>query len=556
MFEPYLRFRRLFALPAVLLLVGTAPRVQAQARDLAPSVEVSPSSADQAQAGDAVTVLIQESEDHFQAGQKELSLGHLDAAREQFDRALALVAESPSGGRRDPRVKEFYEHLVDRISATEVKALDDSDALTEQKSDTASLDDLLTLSNTIDTLTAPPSLKDLVASDLQRTAHDFNIPLNPRVLSYIELFQGRLHDFIEEGMKRGSQYLPMIQDTFRAEGLPLDLAYVPLVESAFKANALSRTKAKGVWQFMVGTATENGLRRDWYVDERANPEKATIAAAKYLRTLNGMFGGDWMLALASYNGGPGRMQRAIKRVGADDFWALASRPKLLPKETREYVPMILAAIIIARNPALYGFEFDAEPAPVVDKLTLPHPVDLRRVAKWAGTTVDEIQTLNPELRRWTTPIRTSDYELNVPAGTANIIREQLSAGPTADVATLRWYTVKRGDTLPAVAKKLHVNRADLADANYLSTSARLTTGERLMVPNDAVGGPAAEPAAARQDASSGRTRASYTVKSGDTLSSIAGTFKTSVSALRTWNPKLSSDDRVNAGDRLTVYKPR
>ena len=171
------------------------------------------------------------------------------------------------------------------------------------------------------------------------------------MLAYIELFQGRLHDFIEEGMKRGSKYLPMIQSVFRAEGLPLDLAYVPLVESAFKPNALSRAKAKGVWQFMTGTALENGLRRDWYIDERSDPEKATVAAAKYLRTLSKMFDGDWHLALASYNGGPGRMQRAMKRAGLDDFWSLAAKPKLLPRETREYVPMILAAIVIARNPA-------------------------------------------------------------------------------------------------------------------------------------------------------------------------------------------------------------
>ena len=170
------------------------------------------------------------------------------------------------------------------------------------------------------------------------------------MLAYIELFQGRLHDFIEEGMKRGGKYLPMIQNVFRAEGLPLDLAYVPLIESAFKPNALSRAKAKGVWQFMAGTALENGLRRDWYIDERSDPEKATQAAAKYLQTLAKMFDGDWHLALASYNGGPGRLQKAIKRAGGvDDFWKLSAKAKLLPRETREYVPMILAAIVIAQK---------------------------------------------------------------------------------------------------------------------------------------------------------------------------------------------------------------
>src|SRR6202008_3405879 len=164
------------------------------------------------------------------------------------------------------------------------------------------------------------------------------------------------------GMKRGGKYLPMIQGVFRAEGLPVELAYVPLVESAFKPNALSRAKAKGVWQFMAGTAAENGLRRDWYIDERSDPEKATVAAAKYLLTLAKIFGGDWHLALASYNGGPGRVQHAIKLGGVDEFWKLSAKPRLLPRETRKYVPMILAAIIIARNPAQYGFDFDPEPA--------------------------------------------------------------------------------------------------------------------------------------------------------------------------------------------------
>ena len=239
------------------------------------------------------------------------------------------------------------------------------------------------------------------------------------MLSYIELFQGRLHDFIEEGMRRGSKYLPMIQNVFRAEGLPLDLAYVPLVESAFKPNALSRVKAKGVWQFMTGTALENGLRRDWYIDERSDPEKATVAAAKYLRTLSKIFDGDWHLALASYNGGPGRLQRAIKRAGSTTSGSWRRSPRLLPRETREYVPMILAAIVIARNPAQYGFDFEPEPQTQFDKVTLPRPVDLRRVAEWTDTTIDEIQALNPELRRWTTPVKDTQYELKVPAGTGD-----------------------------------------------------------------------------------------------------------------------------------------
>jgi membrane-bound lytic murein transglycosylase D len=232
-----------------------------------------------------------------------------------------------------------------------------------------SADDLTLAPSAEDPLT-PQGLQGSVQVDLKRGGLDIPTPLNRRVLAYIDLFQGRLHDFIEEGMKRGSRYLPMIQGVLRAEGLPLDLAYVPLVESAFKPNALSKASAKGVWQFMKGTALENGLRHDWYIDERSDPEKATVAAANYLKTLANLFDGDWHLALASYNGGPGRLQKAIKRVGVNDFWALAGKPKVLPRETREYVPMILAAIVIARNPAQYGFSFEPEQEPAFDTVML------------------------------------------------------------------------------------------------------------------------------------------------------------------------------------------
>ena len=147
----------------------------------------------------------------------------------------------------------------------------------------------------------------------------------------------------------------MIQSVFKAEGLPLDLAYIPIIESGFKTNALSKANAKGPWQFMKATAVEQGLKHDWYVDERSDPEKATVAAAKYLKTLQKLFNGDWHLVLAAYNGGLGRVQRAMKSAGTDDFWELSETSRYLPKETREYVPLILAAIIVAKNPVQYGF---------------------------------------------------------------------------------------------------------------------------------------------------------------------------------------------------------
>ncbi|MGH9139997.1 MAG: LysM peptidoglycan-binding domain-containing protein, partial [Vicinamibacterales bacterium] len=307
-----------------------------------------------------------------------------------------------------------------------------------------------------------------------------------------------------------------------------------------------------------------------YIDERSDPEKATLAAAKYLRTLSNIFGGDWHLALASYNGGPGRMQRALKMARVDNFWTLTERSKILPRETREYVPMILAAIVIARNPSQYGFDFEAEEPAAFEKVTLPRPVDLRRIAEWTDSSIDEIQALNPELRRWTTPVRDTNYELKVPAGTAEVVSAKLTNAPSADLASLKYYAVKRGDTLSLIARRLHVSKVDLAEANYIAVGARVAAGQKLMVPHEATvlmaartdrAVPAAEARAtvaeagqlAQPAAMSNRVKASYAVRRGDTLSSIARLYQTTVASIKSWNPRLPGD-RLAAGQHLTVYR--
>ena len=521
---------------------------------------------------DPVEALIADSQRHFEIGQRELKIGHLDQARASFNRALEVLLESPYGARSEPRIRQQFDRLVDRISATEITALAEGDGFAEKPSEPASIDELLAQS-LFDNAAPTPELERAVKDDLASTDHDIPIALNARVLKYIELFQGRLRGHIADGLSRGSSYLPMIQSVFRAEGLPLDLAFVPLIESAFKTNALSRAKAKGVWQFMRGTARENGLRHDWYVDERSDPEKATRAAAKYLKTLHGMFDGDWYLALASYNGGPGRVQRAIKRSGRKDFWSLTKSSRYLPRETREYVPMILAAIVIARNPAQYGFDFTPGAMTSTETITLADAVDLRHVAEWTGSSITDIQALNPELRRWTTPVRTSGYELKVPQGTAEVLRARLEGSSPDDRASLNWYTVRRGESLSTIARKLRVSRTDLAEANYLSSRARVRTGQKLVIPRAPAAlmaaridrptpvtesrtvAAAADNVSSAPDAQqSNRVRMIYRVKRGDTLTSIAQLFKTTVSSLRAWN-RLSSS-RIRVGDRLTVFSPR
>ena len=524
-------------------------------------------------ATDPVVDLIALSNSHFEAGQSELQLGHLDSARAEFNKAVDVLLESPWGARSEARIREHYDRLVERISATELTSLAQGDGFTEKKYEPASIDDLLALS-TSQSIPSPET-KQAVATDLESNDYDITIPLNARVLSFVELFTGRLRNYLQEGLSRGARFLPMIQDVFRAEGLPLDLAYVPLVESAFKPDALSRAKAKGMWQFMRGTALENGLKHDWYIDERAEPEKATRAAAKYLKTLYGMFG-DWQLALASYNGGPGRIQSAIKRSGGvKDFWRLSASRRYLPRETRDYVPLILAAMIVARNPAQYGMDLEPAPpeTPRFEKVTLPAAVDLRRVAEWVGTPVQTIQDLNPELRRWTTPVRATDYELKVPEGTADVVLAKM-AEDGSDTANLTWHTVRKGETLLSIARKLKVSRADLAEANYLSVKARVTPGQQLIVPRaptlllaartdtpaplvetrktDPVVTASVTIPSAVSDAPSTLARAKvvYRVKRGDTLSSIARVFQTTVASLKKWNDL--PGNTVKIGQRLTI----
>lgn len=547
---------------------GSNPKPQASARPVAPARPQAPAqpSAPPAPA-DPIAALIDASRRHFETGEHELKVGHLERARLEFDRAVDVMLESPYGARTDARMRQHFDRLIDRINAYEVTALAQGDGFAEKHYEPASIDELLKIA-TFPKPAADAQTTAAVKEDLAATEHDVPIPQNSRVLAYVELFQGRLRDFIHDGLTRGTRYLPMIQSVFRAEGLPLDLAYIPIIESGFKTNAVSKASAKGPWQFMTATAKENGLHHDWYVDERSDPEKATIAAAKYLKTLSRMFNGDWNLVLAAYNGGPGRVQRAMKQAGQDDFWALSESSRYLPKETREYVPLILAAMIVAKNPAQYGFDIIAHEPISYDKVTVPRAIDLRRVAEWTGTSIDEIQALNPELRRWTTPVKYADFQLKVPTGTGAKFQSRLAEASPADMTALKWYTVKGRESLATIARKLQVSRTDLAEANTLSIKSSVRPGQELIIPRapaTLLAGRTERPAPAEvasrpltgtatmADATPrGRSPIVYRVKRGDTLFSIAQLFDTTVARIKSLN-RLRGN-AVVAGTRLKIAR--
>jgi membrane-bound lytic murein transglycosylase D len=522
--------------------------------------------------------LIDESQRHFEAGERELALGHLAQAKSSFDLAVDVLLKSTYGARSDAQIRDHFDRIVERISAHEVTALAQGDGFVEKKSEPASIDELLAIS-TFEPPAPTTETQKAVETDLTLTSHDIEIPLNRKVLSYIELFQGNLREFISEGLVRGSRYLPFIQDEFRAQGLPLDLAYIPLIESAFKNTARSRAKAQGMWQFMGTTGREHGLKQNWYIDERSDPEKATKAAARYLKTLGKMFNGDWHLAMASYNGGPSRVQRALRRSGKRDFWTLAAATsRYLPRETREYVPMILAAIVIAKNPAQYGFDFEPELPLAYESVQVGDPVDLRLVAEWTNAPIADIEGLNPELRRWTTPVHSTTYTIKVPVGSGDAFRARLAETTPDSLNAFQWHSVKRGESLQTISRKLSVKQADLAEANALSLRSRVLPGQRLIIPREPTTllaaraeNPAPEAVVAESRPVVSETamldatptgnrmepqRLVYRVKRGDTLFSIARLFDTTVETLKSWNRQTIRGNQIKIGDRLTIFANR
>jgi membrane-bound lytic murein transglycosylase D len=497
---------------------------------------------------DPIAELIGRVEKEFTAGREDWDRDRLVAAREHFDRAVDLLLSVKGGARTEPRLNAALEHLLDRISALDVMSLREGDGFTESKSEPAAIDELLNAA-TFEPPTPLATTEETVAQDLERLPRDVPIPVNQKVLSYVELFQGRLHDFFQAGLDRGQRYLPMIQNVFKSQGIPVDLSYVPLVESAFKLNALSRVSAKGMWQFMQATGNEYGLKTNWFIDERSDPEKATLAAAQYLKALNDMVVGDWHFALASYNAGQGRLMRAARQSKKSDYWEITATSRYLPRETREYVPMILAAIIIGKNPTLYGFDVTAPPPLAFETVSVPNALDLKFIAEWADVPIEQIQELNPELRRTTTPM--GGHSLRVPMGTAATIREQLASAEPL-FRTFKFHEVKSRETLTSVARKYGVSVAELRTANELSSKARIRRGQVLSIPQRTAAalpsGRAARPAVNAE----AQTPVTYRVRQGDTLSSIARQFDTTVDSLKRLN-RLSSD-RISIGLRLTVRR--
>ena len=384
--------------------------------------------------------------------------------------------------------------------------------------------------------------------------------VSAQVEGYLRFFTGPGHDHFTTWLARSTRYLPLMRRILRENEVPPDLVYLAMVESGFNTSARSPAHAVGPWQFIAGTGRRYDLKISSYVDERRDPEKATQAAARYLKDLHEMFN-SWDLALASYNAGEGKIDRGVRRFATANFWEIR-KTQFLAKETRNYVPQYLAALMIARNPSKYGFDDVAYQAPLqYETVSVGGLVPLRSIAGLCGSTSEELKLLNPALTRGVTPPGDS-YEVRVPIGTAQRVqanRTQLASMRAEDTQTrYRVHRVRRGQTLSSVARRYGVAPTVLARANGMRTTAPLRAGVRLRIPR--AGGietVAQTPGAtrprgkARGAGSVGRgARVVYVVKRGDTLHAISAKFHTTVEDLMRNNNLRHS--RIEAGRRLII----
>jgi membrane-bound lytic murein transglycosylase D len=476
--------------------------------------------------------LIAQVEEKFAAGEQNYKAGHLEAARKDFDDAVDWMLESGYDPNGDPKLSELFHRVVDTVYTYELQAFRAGDGFQEAPAVPAAIDEVAEMTFPVD-----PRLKDRAEEAAKNVSHDLPLTVNDEVLSFLNFFQTpRGRAIVETGLRRAGRYREMIARVLHEEGVPQDLIYLAQAESAFQPLALSRAGARGIWQFVAYRGQEYGLRHTWWLDERQDPEKATRAAAQHLRDLYKLFG-DWYLAMAAYNCGPGNVQKGIERTGYADFWELYKR-NVLPRETKNYVPIIVALTLIAKDAAHYGIQADPE-APVPTDVVKPgRAIDLRLVAETIEVDVETLRGLNPSLLRLATPNDPS-FELHLPAGTAQRFSAEIADIPPDKWVSWRRHRVEAGETLTAIAKKYHVTLVAIAEANNLEKGAPLDPGEKLIIP------------ATQPQSETKRRAVSYRVRRGDTLGGIADRFSVEAEDVRKWN-RLKSN-HVSRGMVLRIY---
>lgn len=330
----------------------------------------------------------------------------------------------------------------------------------------------------------PPEMMDNEWSEYTGTDTLPFVPvvMNDNVESFITYYQTSGKPHFKKWLGRTRGYMDMVKSILTEEGVPEDLFYIALIESGLNPNARSRAGAVGMWQFIEGTAKRYGLRVDWWVDERQDPEKATRAAARYLKDLYNQFG-SWYLAAAGYNTGEGRVRRAVARHNSTDFWELARNRRYFGRETRNYVPKYLAAMLIAKDPVRYGFMgMDFSEKVAYDKVAVDQPTDIKVIARAAGTTVEEIKRLNPGLLRWFTPPDYPGFEVKIPSGTKELYAANMEGIPAGKRLVFHRHKVRKGETLRHIARRYGTPLDQIIYLNEIKNPRLIYPGNLIVVP--------------------------------------------------------------------------
>jgi membrane-bound lytic murein transglycosylase D len=481
-------------------------------------------------------LLITSVEQAYAQGLAAYQAGKGDEARNSFDHAVDLLLESGADIKNSPALSAELDRVVDSVNTLQLDALRQGTPLTPRD------DTPVDVANDV-TFPVDPNVKAKAIAELKTTQSDLPLVINDYVASFINFFENtpRGHGTIVASLERAGKYKAMIQRVLKEEGVPQDLVYQAVAESGFRTQALNpKSGAAGMWQFMpYGTY---GLEKTGWYDERFDPEKATRAYAREMKKAYNQLG-DWYLAMAAYDWGTGNIQRAVQRTGYVDFWELYRRNNL-PQETKNYVPIILAVAIMAKNPQQYGLDKIVPDAAVTaDDVTTNYAVSLQLVSDIAGASMSTMDDLNPSLLRGRTP-PDEPFVLHIPAGTSALYAQRIAEIPEDKRTSWRFHVLNPGETLDDVARLFHTSASSIAFTNQLDANNSLDGVNALVIPEEPV---------ATASSSGGERTAVYKVRRGDTLVNIADQFGVSVDSLERWNHL--SGRSVTAGRRLYVSEP-
>ncbi len=499
---------------------------------------------------DDIEGIIKRAEKLYKEGLENYAKGKLPEAKQAFDTAVEIFLTCGYNLYDYPELEEAYSAMVERISEFESNSLGASVSPDAFDTPVDTLGEMQTAISPEDALKE----REIVGTGIESLGLGNMIDLNNEVLSFLNYYSNTIKDKFQTGIRRSGAYTDMMKQIFREEGIPENLVYVAHVESSFKPFAYSRAKAKGIWQFIASTGRKYGLRIDWWIDERSDPEKAARAAAAYLKDLYAMFG-DWNLALAAYNAGEGKIQRALNRTGCKDFWCIA-KTRYIRRETKNYIPAIHAAILIANEPQKYGFIKNYDEPLQYDKVEIDSPTDLRVIAKCSETTAEEIKKLNPALYRMQTPPGYPAFTVSIPSGKKDIFETNFARVPREDRILYVRHLIRRGETLSTIARKYGTSVSAIQKANNMGRRTLIREKSYLIIPGSSsystdLSGSFSDGSYEGESYRVGE-EVIYKVRRGDSLYSIARKFGTDANSIAAWN-NISKSKTIYPGEKLTVY---